>query len=179
MAYIVIQKISSQHYRTRCIKWTTAWKIKCSYPKVSRQNDWQDESLDQAGHCSLTGRYFQLCPVFFSFPQAKVICLRLQSLALACSVGCCCHAIGFWSPAQVQKAPFRRRTFHELNLMYVDWIKYTKSLRSESIRNTYFNLAQQFIPASLAGNFGIGATLEKLWFRCQTFYVPNLMLKWS
>ena len=37
---------------------------KSSYPKMTRQNDRQDESLtgqvhDQAGHCPLTGRYFQ------------------------------------------------------------------------------------------------------------------------
>ena len=36
----------------------------CSYPKMTSQNDWQDESLtgqvrDQAGHCPLTGCYFQ------------------------------------------------------------------------------------------------------------------------
>ena len=33
---------------------------------MTGQNDWQDESLtgqvrDQAGHCPLTGRYFQPC----------------------------------------------------------------------------------------------------------------------
>ena len=38
---------------------------KSSYPKMTCQNDRQDESLtgqvrDQAGHCPLTGRYFQL-----------------------------------------------------------------------------------------------------------------------
>ena len=37
---------------------------KYSYPKMTGQNDRQDESLtgqvrDQAGHCPLTGRYFQ------------------------------------------------------------------------------------------------------------------------
>ena len=40
--------------------------IKCSHPKMTGQNDWQDESLtgqalDQAGHCPLTGRYFEPC----------------------------------------------------------------------------------------------------------------------
>ena len=38
--------------------------IKCSYPKTTGQNDRPDESLtgqvrDQAGHCPLTGRYFE------------------------------------------------------------------------------------------------------------------------
>ena len=38
--------------------------IKCSHPKMTGQNDRQDESLivqvnDQAGHCPLTGRYFE------------------------------------------------------------------------------------------------------------------------
>ena len=38
--------------------------IKCSHPKMIGQNDRQDESLtgqalDQAGHCPLTGRYFE------------------------------------------------------------------------------------------------------------------------
>ena len=49
----------------------TAWKIKCSYdyiPNVTGQNDRQDRSLtgqvpDQAGHCPLTGRYFQPWPI--------------------------------------------------------------------------------------------------------------------
>ena len=40
--------------------------IKCSHPKMTGQNDRQDESLtgqalDQAGHCPLTGRYFKPC----------------------------------------------------------------------------------------------------------------------
>ena len=40
--------------------------IKCSHPKMTGQNDQQDESLtgqalDQAGHCPLTGRYFEPC----------------------------------------------------------------------------------------------------------------------
>ena len=38
--------------------------IKCSHPKMTGQNDQQDESLtgqihDQAGHCPLTGLYFE------------------------------------------------------------------------------------------------------------------------
>ena len=38
--------------------------IKCSHPKMTGQNDRQDESLtgqvrDQAGHCPLTSRYFE------------------------------------------------------------------------------------------------------------------------
>ena len=38
--------------------------IKCSNPKMTGQNDRQDESLtgqvrDQAGHCPFTGRYFE------------------------------------------------------------------------------------------------------------------------
>ena len=45
-------------------KATTVWEIKCSYPKMTGQNDRQDESLtgqvrDQAGHCPFTGRYFE------------------------------------------------------------------------------------------------------------------------
>ena len=35
------------------------------------------------------------------------------------------------------RAQFRRWTFHEPNLIH--WIKYMKSLASESIRNAYFN----------------------------------------
>ena len=39
------------------------------------KNDRQDDSLtgqvrDQAGHCPLTCRYFQPCPVSFSFVQS-------------------------------------------------------------------------------------------------------------
>ena len=38
--------------------------IKCSYPKMTGQNDRREESLigqvhDRAGHCPLTGRYFE------------------------------------------------------------------------------------------------------------------------
>ena len=40
------------------------------------QNDWPDESLtgqadDQAGHCPLTGRYFEPCKCFFCFCQTN------------------------------------------------------------------------------------------------------------
>ena len=45
---------------------------------------------------------------------------------------------------------FRFQTFHVLNLTH--WIKYMKSLMSESIRNTY---GQPFFLSSLAGNFGL------------------------
>ena len=42
--------------------------IKCSHPKMTGQNDRQDESLtrqvhDQAGHCLLTGCYFEPCNI--------------------------------------------------------------------------------------------------------------------
>ena len=42
--------------------------IKCLHRKMTGQNDRQDESLtgqvpDQAGHCPLTGRYFEPCLV--------------------------------------------------------------------------------------------------------------------
>ena len=44
--------------------------IKCSHPKMTGQNDRPDESLtgqahDQAGHCPLTGRYFEPCDYKF------------------------------------------------------------------------------------------------------------------
>ena len=40
--------------------------LKCSHPKMTGQNERQDESLtgqvhDQAGHSPLTGRYFEPC----------------------------------------------------------------------------------------------------------------------
>ena len=46
-------------------------KTKCLYPKMTGQNDRQDKSLtgqvlNQAGHCPLTGRYFQPWSVFQS-----------------------------------------------------------------------------------------------------------------
>ena len=68
------------------------------------------------------------------------------------------------------KARFRRRTFHEPNLIH--WIKYMKSSASQSIRNAYFNCR-----SSPAGNFDFGTTLERLWFRPRTFHVLNLMHK--
>ena len=46
--------------------------IKCLHPKMTGQNDWQEESLprqahDQAGHCPLTGCYFEPCSVLNGF----------------------------------------------------------------------------------------------------------------
>ena len=46
--------------------------IKCLHPKMTGQNDRQDESLtgqahDQAGHCPLTSRYFESCSVLNGF----------------------------------------------------------------------------------------------------------------
>ena len=43
--------------------------LKGSRPKMTGQNDRQDESLtgqvhDKAGHCPLTGRYFEPCSAF-------------------------------------------------------------------------------------------------------------------
>ena len=40
--------------------------LKGLLPKMTGQNNWQDESLtgqvhNQAGHCPLTGRYFEPC----------------------------------------------------------------------------------------------------------------------
>ena len=47
--------------------------IKCSHPKMTGQNDPQDESFtghvrDDAGHCLLTGRYFEPC-----LPQGSIL----------------------------------------------------------------------------------------------------------
>ena len=46
--------------------------IKCLHPKMTGQNDRQEESLtrqahDQAGHCPLTGCYFEPCSVLKGF----------------------------------------------------------------------------------------------------------------
>ena len=54
---------------------------------------------------------------------------------------------------------FRRRTFHEPNLIH--WIRYMKSSASESIRNACFNLEQLRRPFRLA-RLGI-SPLERLW----------------
>ena len=48
--------------------------IKCSHPKMTGQNDRPDESLtgqalDQAGHCPLTGRFFEPCLLTSPFPE--------------------------------------------------------------------------------------------------------------
>ena len=58
------KKKSLQRYRAKCIKGQPYGKYdKCSHPKMTGQNEQQDESLtgqvhDQAGHCPSTGRYF-------------------------------------------------------------------------------------------------------------------------
>ena len=46
--------------------------IKCLHPKMTGQNDRPDECLtgqahDQAGHCTLTGRYFEPFSVLNGF----------------------------------------------------------------------------------------------------------------
>ena len=55
------------------------------------------------------------------------------------------------------KAQFRRRTFHEPNL--IPWIKYMKSSASESVKNGYLNLERPFFPPGSAGNFTFGTAL--------------------
>ena len=61
------KKRSVKRYRAKCIKRQLMENIiKCSYPKMTGQNDQPDESLtgqvhDQAGHCPLTGCYFEPC----------------------------------------------------------------------------------------------------------------------
>ena len=55
--------------------------LKGSHPKMTGQNDRQDESLtgqlhDQAGHCPLTGRYFEPCFMFL------LLLLVLYSVAI-------------------------------------------------------------------------------------------------
>ena len=57
------------------------------------------------------------------------------------------------------KARFRRRSFHEPNL--IDWIKNMKSSASESIKNGYFNLERLSRSFRLAWP-GI-SPLERLW----------------
>ena len=75
---------------------------------------------------------------------------------------------------EIAKARFRRRTFHEPNLIYR--IRYMKSSASESVMNGYFNLERLRRSFRLAWP-GI-STLERLWFRRRTaFQVPNLMHK--
>ena len=53
---------------------------------MSRQNDWQNESV--TGQVLIGPDIFHFQPplVFFSFPQANVICLRLQILSLVIAV---------------------------------------------------------------------------------------------
>ena len=108
--------------------------------------------------------------------------LSADSMSVSCII--CTHcfrpAVGDWvfflvdlkdsSIITKSKARFRRRSFHEPNL--IDWIKYMKSLASESIKNGYFNLerlSRSFCLASLAG--------ISLWFRSRTFHKPILMHK--
>ena len=63
------------------------------------------------------------------------------------------------SYSQRTKARFRRRTFHEPNLIH--WIKYMKSSASESIRNACFNLER------LSRSFRLArpeiSPLDRLW----------------
>ena len=74
---------------------------------------------------------------------------------------------------RVSTAQFRRRTFHEPNL--IPWIKYMKSSASESVKNGYLNL-ERLSRSSRLAQPGI-SPLERLWFRRRNFHVPNLMHK--
>ena len=76
----------------------------------------------------------------------------------------------------LSKARFRRRTFHEPDLIH--WIKFSKSSASGNLERLFqFGTAQPFFSPSSAGNFAFGATLETLWFRRRTFHEPSLMHK--
>ena len=75
--------------------------------------------------------------------------------------------------SNITKAQFRRRTFHEPNL--IAWIKYMKSSASESVENGWFNL-ERLSRSSRLAQPGFSA-LERLWFRRRNFHEPNLMHK--
>ena len=59
------KKKSLQPYRANALRDNYMENIiKCSHPKMTGQNDQQDESVtgqvhNQAGHCLLTGHYFE------------------------------------------------------------------------------------------------------------------------
>ena len=77
MAFILFKSFSAQHEKKRQRKndYSVIEQnalssnymeniLKGLLPKMTGQNNWQDESLtgqvhDQAGHCPLTGRYFE------------------------------------------------------------------------------------------------------------------------
>ena len=90
-----------------------------------------------------------------------------------------CVEIGEWKVrtvlemdkgAQVSKARFRRRSFHEQNLICILGSAYEKI-------GVQFETAQPFFSPGLAGNFDSGTVLERLCFRRRTFHVPNQMHK--
>ena len=76
-AFVFLKSFSANHEKKAKKKEMTAEQnalsgnymeniLKGSHPKMSGQNDRQDESLtgqvhDQARHCLLTGRYFEPC----------------------------------------------------------------------------------------------------------------------
>ena len=68
---------------------------------------------------------------------------------------------------QPSKAQFRRRTFHEPNL--IPWIKYMKSSAFESVENGYLNLEPFFLPDSV-GEFRLwnGFDSDAEPFMCRT-----------
>ena len=67
----------------------------------------------------------------------------------------CCEVQG-------PKAQFRRRTFHEPNLIPLN--KHMKSFASESVKNGYFEFGtdQPFFPAGSAENFAFGKALIQM-----------------
>ena len=93
-----------------------------------------------------------------------------------CVFGIQLHSSGHFFPTKAEFKKiiqFRRRTFHEPNL--IPWIKYMKSSASESVKNGYLNLER------LSRSFRLPqpgiSRLERLYFRRRTFHVPNLMHK--
>ena len=75
------KKKSLQPYRANALCDNCMENItKCSHPKMTCQNDGQDERLtgqvhDQAGHCPLTGRHFEPCT---SLTESKIYNNRLS-----------------------------------------------------------------------------------------------------
>ena len=66
----ILFSLDKQCYRAKRIKQQLYGKY---YKMFASKNDWQDESLtsqvhDQAGHCPLTGDYFEPCSHVFNYP---------------------------------------------------------------------------------------------------------------
>ena len=119
--------------------------IKCSYPKMTGQNDRPDESLtgqvhDQAGHCPLTGRYFEHWIMGFTLSTPTWLRLRKS------------HAMSLWHENRRK----RGKLGIDINILYHDTVTNTRGYR----QSFWSELALYVFRICLSKSIGVSIRLE-------------------